>query len=94
MPKYVKAADQLVEVVDAKGNRSTVTDRAYNVIYKARGYQLASDVIEPESDYSKLSTEELEGITNNDLKAYLDGQGVEYPSKVNKDELIALVTGK
>ena len=46
------------------------------------------------NDYASLSTEELEGITNNDLKAYLDGQGVEYPSKVNKDELIALVTGK
>lgn len=94
MPKYVKAADQLVEVVDTKGDRSTVTDRAYNVIYKARGYQLASDVIEPEGDYSKLSTDHLQGITNNDLKAYLDEKEIEYHSNVTKKDLIALVTGK
>lgn len=94
MPKYVKAADQLVEVVDKVGNRSTVTDRAYNVIYKARGYQLASDVIEPESDYSKLSTDDLQGITNNDLKAYLDEKEIEYASNATKKDLIELVAGK
>lgn len=44
--------------------------------------------------YASLSTEELEGITNNDLKAYLDGQNVEYASNSTKKDLIALVTGK
>lgn len=94
MAKYVKATDQLVEVVDKAGNRSQVTVRAYNVIYKARGYQLASNVKEPESDFSKLSTEELKEITNPKLKEYLDGKGVEYPSNANKKELIELVAGK
>lgn len=94
MPKYVKATDQLIDVVYKAGEHSKVTERAFNVVYKARGYRLASDVKKPENDYSKLSTEELQDVTNPKLKAYLDEKGVEYPAKANKDVLIELVAGK
>ena len=46
------------------------------------------------NDYASLSTEELQNITNADLKAYLDAQSIEYASGATKKDLIELVAGK
>lgn len=46
------------------------------------------------NDYASLSTDDLQGITNNDLKAYLDEKEIEYASNATKKDLIELVAGK
>lgn len=46
MTKYSKASDSLLNVVDAKGKAHRVTQRAFEVVYKAQGYKLASDADE------------------------------------------------
>lgn len=94
MVKYVKSSDQLIDVVDEKGKPRKVTQRSFDVVYKSRGYRLASDVKEPENDFSVLSTDELQGITNPKLKEYLDSKNVEYASNATKKELIELIAGK
>lgn len=45
-------------------------------------------------DYSLFTEEELKKVKNDDLKAFLEGKQVEYPSSANKDELIKLVLEK
>jgi len=45
MTTYVKSSDSIIDVVDAKGKPLRVTRRAYDVVYKAKGYKLASEVV-------------------------------------------------
>lgn len=47
-----------------------------------------------ETDFSKLSVEELKKIKNDDLRAFLDNKALEYKSDDNKDDLIALILKK
>lgn len=94
MAKYVKSSDQLIDVVDDKGIARKVTQRSFDVVYKGRGYRLASDVTESENDFSALSTDELQLKTNADLKAYLESKEIDYPSTAIKKELIELIAGK
>lgn len=42
----------------------------------------------------ELTEEELKKVKNDDIRAYLDGENVEYEAKANKKALIALVLGE
>lgn len=43
-------------------------------------------------DLAELSRKELEKVKNDELKAYLDGHGIDYPSDAVKADLVKLVT--
>lgn len=97
MTKYVKASDSILNVVDSKGRARKVTQRAFDVVYKAQGYKLAKAKEEgtnDSQDYFTLSAEELEEITNDKLKAFLDEEEIEYKSNATKKDLINLILGE
>jgi len=109
MPKYAKSADSLIKVRTPEGNEIEVTERAFNVIYEAQGYQRlgaaeqseeitevnAADKLSDEKvDYLTLSREELMEIKNDPLKAYLDEIGIEYKSSATKEDLVDLILGE
>lgn len=93
MPKYVKAADGFIEVVSPDGFPKRVTQRSFDVVYKARGYKLASDV-ENENSYATFSEAELKKIKNTDLKSYLDDNNISYPQDAIKEDYINAILGK
>ncbi|MBT2680048.1 hypothetical protein J7E38_13620 [Bacillus sp. ISL-35] len=101
MAKYVKASDSMVVVKDQKGKTHRVTERAYNIVYKAKGYTLveAPETTEnqndgSELDYFTLTREELQEIKNDDLKEFLDKEEIQYKSNANKEDLIDLILGE
>ncbi|AYC28720.1 HeH/LEM domain-containing protein [Paenisporosarcina cavernae] len=101
MTTYVKALDSIIKVVDLNGKEQQVTQRAYDVVYKAKGYKLVDGSLDNQKgqegelvDYFTLSREELEKVKNDDLKAFLDQEEIEYPSTAKKEELIDLVLGE
>lgn len=101
MAKYVKASDSIIEVINEKGKKLRVTERAYNIVYKGKGFKPVNEVSNEaketntnEIDYFTLSAEELQEIKNDDLKAFLDKEGISYKSSDNKDDLIKLITGE
>lgn len=97
MVKYVKASDGFINVVSPDGFPKQVTQRSFDVIYKGRGYKLASDpeAVEPSTeDYSTLTESELKKIKNDDLKAYLDAHEIEYASDAIKEDLVNAILGK
>ena len=104
MTTYVKASDSIVKVVDSKGKEHNVTQRAFDVVYRNQGYKLAeakepvdvdtgNDSSEP-VDYFASSREDLRKVKNDDLKAFLDKEDLEYDSKVNKEGLIDVILGE
>ncbi|MBG9549762.1 hypothetical protein [Cytobacillus firmus] len=104
MAKYVKASDSIIEVVNDQGKKLKVTERAYNIVYKSKGFKPVNEVSNAakeanventnEVDYFALSAEELQEIKNDDLKAFLDKEGINYKSNDTKDDLIKLITGE
>jgi hypothetical protein len=98
MSSYAKASDSMINAVDANGKVHRVTQRAYDVVYSKQGYTLAgAEVVEEASndvDYFALSREELEKIKNDDLKAFLDKEGLAYETKAIKEDLINVILGK
>lgn len=99
MTKYSKASDSLVNVVDANGKAHKVTQRAFEVVYAHQGYKLTEGQVEvvdtpEEVDYFQSSREELEGVKNDDLKAFLDKEEIEFDAKAKKEDLIDLILGK
>lgn len=99
MSKYSKAPDSMVSVVDATGKAHKVTQRAYDIVYKKQGFKLANDPVEDtpvhvEDDFFLLTCEELKNIKNDDLKAFLDKEEIEYEPKAIKDDLIDLILGE
>lgn len=99
MTKYSKASDSLVNVVDANGKAHKVTQRAFDVVYAHQGYKLAGGqnegVNDPEEvDYFLSSREELEGVKNDELKAFLDKEEIEFDAKAKKEDLIDLILGE
>jgi len=98
MTTYVKSSDSVINVVDANGKAQQVTQRVFDTVYRNQGYKLASaEVMEAatnEVDYSTSSREELEKVKNDDLKAYLDKEGLEYESKAIKENLINVILGE
>lgn len=99
MTKYIKASDSLVNVVDANGKAHKVTQRAFDVVYAHQGYKLAEGQTKlvdghEEVDYFLLSREELEGVKNDDLKAFLDKEEIDFDAKAKKEDLIDLILGE
>lgn len=97
MTQYAKSYDQVIEVVDAKGNSQSVTQRAFDIIYSGRGYKLASDNQNTQSeadDFSTFSRSKLEGVKNEDLEAYLDSKGIPYEEGAIKKDLINAILGE
>lgn len=97
MTKYVKAPDSILNVVDSKGRARKVTQRAFDVVYKAKGFKVAEAEQEETTvtpDYFTLSAEELKEITNDKLKAFLDEENIEYKSDATKKDLINLILGE
>lgn len=96
MTKYMKSPDTILDVVDPKGRARKVTRRAFDVVYKAQGYKLADPVGENTEapDFFMMTREELEKVKNDDLKAFLDEENIEYKSDDNKKELISLILGE
>ncbi|MGJ9384259.1 hypothetical protein [Salipaludibacillus sp. CF4.18] len=87
----------LVQKGDKKIN---VTEKAFRVVYKDMGFKEVEEVTpadgqdgETEVDFFELSEEELKKINNDDLKAYLDKEEIEYGPKATKDELIEIIKG-
>ncbi len=101
MAKYVKASDSIIEVINEQGKKLQVTERAYNIVYKGKGFKPVNEVSNESKetntevvDYFTLSAEELQEIKNDNLKAFLNKEGIKYKSTDNKDELIKLITGE
>lgn len=98
MTTYVKASDSIIKVVDANGKAQQITQRAYDVVYRNQGYKLANaEVMEAaanEVDYSASTREELVKVKNEDLKAYLDREGLDYEAKAIKEDLINVILGE
>lgn len=46
------------------------------------------------SDLSKLTRKELEKVKNDELKAYLDAEGIDYTSDAVKADLVDLILSK
>lgn len=81
MPKY-----------ENKGRVINATERAYEILYKGRGFKPYEE--KPFVDLSKLDPVTLDDeYTIPALKKYLDGQGIKYKSNDSKDELIDLIIG-
>ncbi|CAH0186117.1 hypothetical protein [Peribacillus simplex] len=88
---------KVIKVKNAAGDEIEVTEKAFRVVYKAQGYKKIDDTNEKDGeviDFFTLSTEELQGITKEKLKAFLDQESIDYNSNANKDELISLITGE
>lgn len=98
MVAYSKSSDSHINVVDANGKVHRVTQRAYNVVYRNQGYKLAdAEVVkeaENDADYFASSREDLQKVKNDDLKAFLDKEGLEYESKATKEDLINVILGE
>lgn len=78
MPKY-----------EYKGRVINATERAYELLYKGRGFKLYEEQ-EP-VDFSTLDANELDEYKVVDLKKYLDDKNIKYKSSDNKDDLITLI---
>lgn len=101
MTTYVKSSDRIIQVVDANGKEHNVTQRAYDIVYKKKGYALVNEdqtSRAPEGDEDidlfTATREELEDSTVKVLKAFLDKEEIEYDSKAVKEDLINLILGE
>jgi hypothetical protein len=93
MSSYAKASDSMINAVDANGKAHRVTQRAFDVVYRNQGYKLAEEATN-DASYFSLSRKELEQIKNDDLRAFLDKEGLIYETKANKEELINVILGE
>jgi predicted HTH domain antitoxin len=88
----------------SKGERILeVTDKVYEVIYKQRGYTpyngkdvdekkvIKIDKVIKEDDIEIAEIAKLEELTVAELKEKLDERGIEYDSKLRKQELVDLL---
>ena len=95
MTFYVKSSNSTINVVDAQGKPRRVTQRAYDILYRNQGYQLAGativEVDEDQLNYFVMSEEKLKTIKNDELKAFLDKEEIDYDSKAIKKDLIKLI---
>ncbi|PPA70039.1 hypothetical protein [Jeotgalibacillus proteolyticus] len=95
----------MINIVGPKGQRMRVTERAYNELYKDKGYKSVSDKptvkevqqaeveAEEAADYSAQTEAALKRVKNEKLSAFLDEKGVEYQEDATKKDLIALIKG-
>lgn len=95
MTFYVKSSNSTINVVDAQGKPRRVTQRAYDILYRKQGYQLAKativEVDENQLNYFVMSEKKLKTIKNDDLKDFLNKEEIEYNPKAIKKDLIKLI---
>ncbi|WP_341320831.1 hypothetical protein NSQ62_14430 [Solibacillus sp. FSL H8-0523] len=84
-----------MEIVSITNGKRTieVTQKAFNVVFKDRGYKLTKDTEPIEIELYGKTAAELEEIPVKLLKAFLDQEEIDYRARATKDELIALVIG-
>ena len=84
-----------IEVVNGKGKRVKVTQKAFDIVYEGQGFKLYEEpeLVEP-VDLFTLSKEELEKINKPIIATFLDKKEIEYDPKATKDELIDLIVGE
>ncbi|MCJ0932928.1 hypothetical protein MST22_17390 [Virgibacillus halodenitrificans] len=70
-----------------KGQEVEIKDAHFNENLFVKGQDAE------ETDLYTLTEAELKKINKDDIKAFLDTEGIEYDSSANKDELIAIVLG-
>lgn len=82
-----------MDVVTITNGKRTiiVTQKAYEVVFKERGFKLAD--AEESIDLFGKTVEELDEYTVPQLKQYLDKKKIDYRARATKDDLIALVIG-
>jgi hypothetical protein len=84
-----------------KGDRILeVSEKAFNVVYSAYGYtkveaevEGVEETVTTDADLYELSREELEKIKNDDLKAFLNKEGIDFKSDAVKEDLVNLILG-
>lgn len=84
MPRYSREADRNGKTAEIKSEGTVKVDGA-------NGSGNGSDGVK---DYKTFSRSKLEGIKNDELKAYLDGKEVKYADDAGKKELINLILGE
>jgi len=62
MVVYSKSSDSNIKVVDANGKPHTVTQRAYDVVYRNQGYKLASEVEAKPAPKKRTKKEDKEDL--------------------------------
>ncbi|WP_226639314.1 hypothetical protein [Priestia flexa] len=85
-----------------KGDREIrVTEKAFRVVYSAFGYhkigESEAELTTSQSnqvDLFDLSREELEKVKKDEIKAFLDNEGIQYNDSALKPELINIVLGE
>lgn len=94
-------ANELIKVVSPDGKQVTVSQKAFDLVYKKQKYTLSDEeenvIVDNETDdidYFGQSREQLEKVKNDDLKDFLTKEEIEFDAKATKDELISLIVGE
>lgn len=85
-------ANEFIDVVRPDGKQVTVSQKAFDLVYKKVGFK--HDKEKEEVDYFGQSREQLEKVKNDDLKAFLEKEEIVFDVKATKDELISLIVGE
>lgn len=91
-------ANEFIDVVRPDGKTVTVTQKAFDLVYKKEKYTLAEekeDVGNEDVDFYTLSREELDkNYTIPDLTKFLKREEIDFNAKATKDDLISLIVGE
>ncbi|MRX54839.1 hypothetical protein GJU41_12725 [Bacillus idriensis] len=77
----------------AAGESATVSKKDYESLLES-GVINSVDSVPEDVDFFGLSREELSKVKNDDLKAFLDIEGLAYESSFTKEELINVIVGE
>lgn len=75
------------------GQSLAVSKSEYEALFESGVIGRVDDLPE-DVDFFTLSREELEKVKNDDLKAFLDKEGIEYETKAIKEDLVKLILGE
>ena len=92
MRRLLIMANEFIKVVRPDGKQVTVTQKAFDLVYKKEKYTLAEE--KEDVDYYTLSREQLEKVKNDDLRDFLTKEEIDFDAKATKDELILLIVGE
>ncbi|MDZ5711655.1 hypothetical protein [Jeotgalibacillus haloalkalitolerans] len=70
-----------------------IADKHFNENLFAKS-ESATSSNDEEADYYGLTAEQLEKVSNDKLKAFLDKEGIEYKSSDKKEDFINLIVGE
>ncbi len=75
------------------GQSLVVSKEEYDSLFESGVIGEVDDLPE-DVDYFTSQRDELEKVKNDDLKAFLDKEGIEYETRANKEDLINLILGE